>query len=195
LREWYSYYNPEFSRTIEAHEKFTELILKRSREELLAEIRVKPEDAMGGIVGREDLDGMMSLASEVDRLYKLRLAQEQYIENEMKRLCPNVTAVAGSLVGAKLLSHAGSLRRLASMTSSTIQILGAEKALFRHMKFKAKAPKHGVILMHPLVQSAINRGRASRALSDKIAIAAKIDYFKGEYAGDKLRAELEMKLQ
>jgi nucleolar protein 56 len=194
LREWYEYYNPEFSKSIEGHEKFAELILTKTKRELLAEIRLSEADSMGADIPKVDLDAILALAARVNSLYNLRKQLEQYIEDEMKKLSPNMTAVAGGLVGAKLLSHAGSLKRLAMLPACTIQILGAEKALFRHMKFKARAPKHGVILQHPLLQKAQNKGRAARAIADKISIAVKVDYFKGKFIGDRLRNELEKKL-
>jgi len=195
LREWYAYYCPEFSNSIESHEKFAELIISKSRDELILELGIRKEDVMGGEIEPADMDAMLSLARQVHELYIQRSKTESYIETEMQKIAPNITAVVGGLIGAKLLSHAGSLRRLATLTSSTIQVLGAEKALFRHMKFGAKAPKHGVILMHPLLQKARNKGRAARAIADKIAIAAKVDFFKGDFIGDRLSNELEMKLQ
>lgn len=102
--------------------------------------------------------------------------------------------VAGITIAAKLISHAGSLRRLVEMPSSTIQILGAEKALFRHMRNKKRnlPPKHGIIHEHQLIQKSKEEmhGKAARALADKLSIAIKIDYFKGKFIGDKLKKEL-----
>jgi nucleolar protein 56 len=195
LREWYSYYCPEFPKSLDSNVKLAELILTKSRGELLAGLSIREDDSMGGTIDKADMDAVLALAEQVMGLHELRQKEERYIEMEMQRLCPNIHAVAGSLVGARLLSHAGSLHRLATMTSSTIQVLGAEKALFRHLKFRAKAPKHGVIMMHPLLQEAVNKGRAARAIADKIAIAAKVDYFRGDFIGDRLRLELERKLQ
>ncbi|MEM4267777.1 MAG: NOP5/NOP56 family protein [Candidatus Woesearchaeota archaeon] len=195
LREWYEYYNPEFSKSIESHQKFSELIISKNKEELLKEVGIREEESMGADLPQEDVDAIVGLAKEIFSLYRQREQLERYIEKEMKKLCPNLSAVAGEIVGAKLLSHAGSLQRLASMTSTTIQVLGAERALFRHMKFKTKAPKHGIILIHPLLQKAKNKGKAARAISDKISIAVKVDFFKGQFIGDKLRQELEMKIE
>jgi nucleolar protein 56 len=95
----------------------------------------------------------------------------------MSAAAPNIAVLAGPLVGARLLSHAGSLDRLSRMPSSTIQLLGAEKALFLHIKEGAPAPKHGVIFQHPAVHSSPPwlRGRVARALAGKIAIAARGD--------------------
>jgi len=104
---------------------------------------------------------------------------------------PNLAAVAGPLVGARLIGLAGSLERLSRMPSSTIQLLGAERALFLHIREGAPAPKHGVIFQHPAVHSSPPwlRGRVARALAGKIAIAARADAA-GTRADDELGREL-----
>ena len=113
----------------------------------------------------------------------------------MDGLCPNTKAICGAYLGAKLIEHAGSFKRLSEMPASTIQILGAEKALFRHLKTGAKPPRHGLIVNHLLIANAPDsmHGKIARALADKIAIASKVDYFKGNFIGDKLIKELEQK--
>ncbi len=188
LREWYELGNPEFSRQVGHHESFVTLILDKKD--------VRADDSMGAEWKKGDYEPVIRLAEEIASLYRLRGGQETYLEAKMIAHCPNITAVAGSLIGARLLSHAGTLKRLSQMTASRIQLLGAEKALFRHMKTGSKAPKHGFILQHALVQKAIpkERGRAARALADKIAIAAKVDYFRGEFVGDRLKHELDKRL-
>lgn len=195
VREWYELYCPEFSRSIESHEKFIELILKKSRKELMKEIGLEEKETLGGELRKEDLDAIMELAKKVQELYILREYEEKYLEKMMKKHCPNVTALTGYLVGAKLLAHAGTLKRLSEMPASTIQVLGAEKALFRHKRSGAKSPKHGLIFQHPFFSRSKmkNHGKIARILSDKISIAAKVDYFKGEPIGDTLRYELEKK--
>ena len=142
------------------------------------------------------MEAIKGLASSVVILFKEKEEKERYLEVLMKKTCPNLTEVAGYLIGAKLLSIAGTLRHLVMMPASTIQLLGAEKALFKHMVNKnVKPPKHGVIIDHPLLQKALreNKGRVARALGDKISLAVKVDYFKGQFIGDKLRKELEEK--
>ncbi len=188
LREWYELKNPEFSRDVGSHESFVRLIIEGKE--------ARSRDSMGVELDRTDYEPIMRLAREIASLYSLRDKQEAYLEKKMRSHCPNITEVAGSLLGARLLSHAGSLRKLSIMTASKIQLIGAEKALFRHMRTGAKAPKHGIILHHPLLQNAKagQRGKAARALADKIAIAAKVDYFKGEFVGSRLKAELEKKI-
>lgn len=144
---------------------------------------------------QEDLEPIRSLIHQIHDLYQLRKAQLEYISALMDGLCPNVKAVCDVAVGAKLIEHAGSLKRLSEMPSSTVQILGAEKALFRHMKTGAKPPRHGVIVSHVLIAGVPDKmhGRVARALADKISIAAKVDYFRGKFIGDKLRKMLEDK--
>ena len=193
LREWYELYNPEISHQVEDHERFVKLTLTKSKEELLAEAETSAEETMGANLEQEDIDAILQMARGIDSLYELRRNQSDYITKAMKKNYPNITAIAGALIGAKLLSIAGSIRRMAMLPASTIQLLGAEKALFRHMTTGAKPPKFGVIINHPLVTKAKkpDKGRVARSLADKISLGAKIDFFKGEFKGDDLRKELE----
>lgn len=195
LREWYELYNPEFSRAIENHEKFVEDILEKEKDELLKELKIEKEHSIGADLGQDDLEPIKSLIHQIYDLYQLRKSNLDYISNLMDEFCPNMKSVCGTLVGAKLIEHARSLKRLSEMPASTIQILGAEKALFRHMKTGAKPPRHGVIVNHPLISKASDKmhGKIARALANKISIAAKVDYFQGKFLGDKLMEELEKK--
>ena len=188
LREWYELYNPEFSRKTFDHEKFVE--------EIISGKVTKEKDSMGAELTEADLAPIFGLAKEIESLYNLKKSQEGYLDKIMEKNCPNITAVAGAQIGARLIAIAGDLKRLVKFPASTVQLLGAEKALFRHMRTGAKAPKYGVIHEHPLVAKVAkvkvkDKGKAARALADKISIAAKIDYFKGEFIGDKLRKKLE----
>jgi nucleolar protein 56 len=193
LREWYELYLPEFSRSMDSHEKFVDLILKRDKEKLLKEIGLEKEYSMGADLDYKDLKPIMSLAESAKALYQLRDTHEQYLDALMKEYCPNIHAIAGTLITAKLIAHAGGLMELAKMPASTVQLLGAEKALFRHLKTGARPPKYGVIFQHPLISKARreDKGRASRALADKISIASRIDAFEGKFIGDRLKQELE----
>ncbi len=197
LREWYELYNPEFSKSIESHEKFAELIQKRSKNELLKEAGVDPSESMGAEFSESDIAPVIELAAGISALHATKQKQTEYIEKAMQELLPNVTAVAGAMIGGKLLAIAGNLQRLALFPASTIQLLGAEKALFRHIKTGARPPKFGVIINHPVVTRAKpdKKGRSARVLADKISIAAKIDFFKGEFRGDELLKDVEEKLK
>ena len=195
LREWYELHNPETSRAIESHEEFVETILEKGKNELLEELKINEDDSIGADLKQEDLEPIRSLIHQIHDLYQLRKTHLDYISSLMDELCPNVKAVCDVLIGAKLIEHAGSLKRLSEMPASTVQILGAEKALFRHMKTGSKPPRHGVIVNHSLIARAPDRmhGKIARSLADKISIAAKVDYFQGKFIGDKLREELEQK--
>jgi len=195
LREWYELYNPEFSRATESHEKFVEGIIEKGKGELLDDLKINPVDSFGADLKKDSLEPIISLANQISNLYKLRKLQLDYISAVMDGLCPNIKTVCGAFVGAKLIEHAGSLKRLSSMPSSTIQVLGAENALFRHIKTGARPPRHGVIANHPLISRAADKmhGKIARTLADKLSIAAKVDYFRGEFVGDRLKKELEQK--
>jgi len=122
---------------------------------------------------------------------------EKQIENDMKKIAPNTSNVVGPLIGARLLSLAGGIDRLAMLPASTIQVLGAEKALFRFKKEGGKPPKHGVIFQHPLINKAPRsiRGKVARVLAAKIATAAKADFFTKRDISDDLREDLERRLR
>lgn len=183
LREWYELYNPEFSKEAADNKKFAELIVQK---------KDLKKNGMGADLSKDDLKPVTRLAEELHRLYKLKDEETEYVKDVMEKNCPNLSKVAGVLIGAKLIELAGSLEKLAKLPSSTVQLLGAEKALFRHIKTGAKSPKYGVIFAHPFLAKE-KSGKKARALADKISLAAKVDFFKGEYAGDRLLQELEKK--
>lgn len=134
-------------------------------------------------------------ALSVERLHEVRRDIADSIVREMHALAPNISSVAGELLGARLIAGAGGLEPLARMPSSRIQVMGASKALFRHLKYKAKPPKHGLIFQHPLVRGnpARVRGKIARLLAAKIAIAARLDFYSKEIYPD-LMLQLERKI-
>lgn len=134
---------------------------------------------------------IVALAEEVDHLLERRGDLVSTVERLMHDLAPNLTALAGPLLGARLIALAGGLEQLAKMPSSTVQVLGAEDALFAHLRGEAPSPKHGIIFTHVYIRDTHpnDRGSAARALAGKLSIAARIDH----YAGDR-RPELEREL-
>ena len=140
------------------------------------------------------LEGLARLATETATEQE-RLAS--HIETLMGQVAPNVAAVVGSLLGARLLALTGGLARLARMPSSAVQLLGAETALFRHLRTGAKPPKHGAIFQHPLVHQTPprKRGRAARTLAAKVSIAARLDHFGGEFLGDRLKEQVQARVE
>jgi len=200
LREWFGLYFPELNSQINDNEIYAKLVLDKNKEQLSKKYGVK---SVGADLDKADVTQIKVLATEITLLVKLREKQKLYIEKLMAKLCPNTTEVATAQIGAELIAHAGSLENLAEMTSSTIQLLGAEKALFRHLKNKrSSCPKHGIIINHPIVASSRQKdhGKAARHLASAISMAAKVDYFheKGkpnkDY-GKKLMAKVKKQLK
>ena len=122
---------------------------------------------------------------------------EKHISMLMDEAAPNLSAVIGPLLGARLISKTGSLSRLASLPASTIQILGAEKALFRALRKRGKPPKHGIIFQHPYVHTCPRkiRGKVARLLASRIAVAARVDCFSGRFIGEELKKDVENRLK
>jgi nucleolar protein 56 len=128
----------------------------------------------------------------IERLSELRKKIAGAIELEMRDIAPNLCSLAGELLGARLIARAGGLESLARMPASKIQVMGASKALFKHLQYGAKPPKHGLIFQHPLVRGSPldKRGKIARTMAAKLAIAARLDFYsKKEYP--ELLAQLE----
>ncbi len=191
LREWYAWYFPELSKRLGDNEKFVELVVKKSKIELMKELKLK--ESMGPELKKEDVEEMKLLGKEVLGLYKLKKKHEDYLEKVMKKYCPNLLELAGAVIGAKLILLGKGLKHLAMLPASVVQLLGAEKALFRHIKTGAKSPKYGVIINHPVVQKAKkeDKGKAARVLADKLSLCARLDYFKGEFKAKEYKKGLE----
>jgi nucleolar protein 56 len=195
LREWYGLYLPELSQHIASNEKFVELIINQTKDELISKLKV--EETMGAELKERDVLEMLQLAAQINSLSELRKAHEAYLEQIMGEFCPNLMELAGVTIGAKLLELGKGLKNLALLPASTIQLLGAEKALFRHIKTGARSPKYGVLINHPLVQNCRHedKGKVARALADKLSMCARLDYFKGEFKAPGYRKELEKRFE
>ncbi len=179
LRYWHSFHFPELGALVDDREFIALLSDDPGRDAILDR---RPDLDPGMDAGRPlapgENEAMAAMARHIrETRTEGRLLREK-LEEAMHDTAPNLEALAGPLVGARLLSLAGSLERLSRMPSSTIQLLGAEKALFLHIKEGAPAPKHGVIFQHPSVHSSPPwlRGRVARALAGKLAIAARADF-------------------
>jgi nucleolar protein 56 len=134
-----------------------------------------------------------TLAVVNDEIQRL---QDQ-IEIDMKTIAPNTSKIIGPLIGARLIALAGGMQRMAMLPASTVQILGAEKALFRFKKEGGRPPKHGVIFQHPLINRAqkTERGRIARLLANKISTAMKADVFTKRDIADELQQDIDRRLQ
>jgi nucleolar protein 56 len=212
IREWYGIGFPELDRLLEKHETFARLVLELSNKENFtveklveeeiprakAEQIVKTaETSMGADLSDVDLGQIQALCKNILNLYELRQALEKYLDKTMEEVASNTKALVGSLLGARLIALAGGLMNLARRPASTIQVLGAEKALFRSLKTGTRPPKHGVIFQHTYLHDAKRwqRGKIARALAGKVSIAARIDAFGGKYMGDELKADLEKRIR
>merc|ERR1711915_1000178 len=156
--------------------------------------------SMGMDISDIDLINIDRFAKRVVALADYRKQLFGYLEDRMKMCAPNLSSLIGDLVGARLISHAGSLTNLAKYPASTVQILGAEKALFRALKTRGKTPKYGLIFHSSFIgrASAKNKGRISRYLANKCSIASRIDCFSETNTnifGEKLREQVEERLE
>ena len=211
LREWYGVHFPELDRLIEKHETYARLVMKLGyRENFTLEALEKEsvpkekaenvsqvaEKSMGADMAEQDFAEIQALSKNVLELYELRKNMENYVDKTMEEVAPNTRAIAGALLGARLIAIAGSLQNLAMRPASTIQVLGAEKALFRSLKTGARPPKHGLIFQHALLHDAKRwqRGKIARVLAGKLAIAARADAFGGKYVGDSLKADVDRRV-
>jgi nucleolar protein 56 len=212
IREWYGIHFPELDRMIDRHETYARLVLNLGRKENFTIDNLERENlpktkaeqianaawaSMGADLTETDLAQIQALCKNVLDFYALREDLEKYIDTAIEEAAPNIKAVVGALLGARLIALSGGLTNLAKMPASTIQVLGAEKALFRSLKTGARPPKHGIIFQHPLIHDAKKwqRGKIARALAGKLAIAARTDAFGGRYIGDELKADLEKRVE
>ncbi len=212
LREWYSVHFPELNDLVKEHEDYVKIVAELghrsniTKENLVSlgfseskaeKIAEAARSSIGADLSEFDIEAVQTLARITAELYRLRRQLTEYIEQIMKEVAPNITALVGPLLGARLISLAGGLDKLARLPASTIQVLGAEKALFRALRTGGKPPKHGIIFQYPDIHRSPRwqRGKIARALAAKLAIAAKVDAFSGRFIGDKLREDLRKRIE
>ncbi len=212
LREWYGVHFPELDRLVEKHETYARLVLEFGDRENYTSEKLEKEDlpkaktdaiaqmaesSMGADIASKDLSQIKDLAKDILNLYNLRKNMESYMDKTMEEVAPNIRALVGALLGARLIAIAGNLRNLAMRPASTIQVLGAEKALFRSLKTGARPPKHGLIFQAALLHDAKKwqRGKIARALAGKLSIAARADAFGGNFIGERLNADLQRRIE
>jgi nucleolar protein 56 len=209
--EWYGLHFPELTQMVQDNVTLCKVISEvGSREDFTAEklqgrgftdkkveaIISARDRSKGGTISEGDLGRVRALATLAIQLSSMRDGLNGYVESQMKRVAPNVAEVAGATIGARLMAKAGGLDRLAILPASTIQILGAEKALFRSLRTGARPPKHGILFQHQAVHTAPKwqRGKIARTLANKIAIAARVDYYRGS-EDPSIKAALDKRLE
>ncbi len=175
LSEWYGVY------TLKAD---------RSTDETISNIQENVET----LISRTEYDkkALLSFSEFAKNAMLLKSQLENYVESTMDQVAPNLKIVAGPLIGALLIYHAGNLQKLANMPASKLQVLGAQTAMFRHLKKGSKPPKYGILFKHPAVHNApaSKRGKIARMLSGKILIAAKMDYYGNTNIGFDLKDKI-----
>ncbi|XP_051955475.1 nucleolar protein 56 [Xyrauchen texanus] len=217
VREWYGYHFPELIKIVSENSTYCKMArlignrkeLSEERLEAIEEITMDSAKAqaileasrssMGMDISPIDLINIESFSCRVVSLTDYRQELQEYLRSKMGQVAPNLAALIGEVVGARLISHAGSLTNLAKYPASTVQILGAEKALFRALKTKGNTPKYGLIFHSTFIgrAAAKNKGRISRYLANKCSIASRIDCFSElptSVFGDKLRDQVEERL-
>lgn len=192
-KEWYGWHFPELAKTVNDNVVYAKIVLAmKSRfnanetdfsgfmeEEDIDRVRQAALISMGTEIAEEDIDSISRLCTEVVKASQYREQLSAYLSNRMQAIAPNLTTMVGEQIGARLIQKAGSLLTLAKYPSSTVQILGAEKALFRALKQKQKTPKYGILYNAQLVTKApaANKGTMSRVLAAKTSLSARIDSF------------------
>lgn len=214
LREWFGLHFPELTDSLISNNSlFTRLVhgLRtrarftadnlstdfQLRDRLLDSIEDRAEKSMGAELNEMDAQVIHVFAGQIVALEDLKDQIEKYLEKTVQAIAPNMTTLVGPLVTARLLALGGGLKKLAMMPASRLQLLGAERALFRSLKTDATSPKHGVIFQWPQIRGAKpwHRGKISRVLSGKLAIAARVDYFKGDFVGWDLKREVNTRIE
>ncbi|KAK9777801.1 putative Nucleolar protein 58 [Seiridium cardinale] len=191
VKEWYGWHFPELDRIVNDNLAYARIIMAMGTrdnasatdlteilpEDIETRVKTAAEVSMGTEIGEFDLENIKLLAEQVISFTEYRQQLSQYLSSRMKALAPNFTELVGELVGSRLIAHSGSLMKLAKSPASTIQILGAEKALFRALKTKHDTPKYGIIYHASLVGQATgkNKGKLARQLSAKAALAIRVD--------------------
>lgn len=218
VREWYSWHFPELVKIINdnyiyarvakfvkdkstlSEDALSELTDLTGDEDKAKDIIEAAKASMGQDISPIDLINIEQFAQRVIELSEYRKQLHSYLVSKMQDIAPNLATLIGEMVGARLISHAGSLTNLAKCPASTLQILGAEKALFRALKTRGNTPKYGLIFHSSFIgrASARNKGRISRYLANKCSIASRIDCFSEvntNIFGEKLREQVEERLE
>lgn len=196
LVSWFQLHAPEVVERTGGHLELARLIVDHGTGDEISDAMGWPK-GIGSPLGDAEQDAIQGLARAIVEQHSSREPLESFIEDVAMEIAPNITELTTPSIAARLIHHAGGLRELAKQPASTIQMLGAETAVFNHLVEGAPPPKHGVIYQHPMIYKAHpnDRGSISRAMAAKIAIAARADAFTGNHIAGELKAELEARAE
>ncbi len=193
LREWYGLHYPELD--VKDHEKFASLIVEHGSRENFRDF----DSSMGMELRDEDVKVLQMYAKQFVELIDLRDKMDKYLESMVKEEMVNIEALLGSTLAARMLALAGSLERMAKMPSSSIQLLGAEKSLFKFLKGKEKTrpPRFGILYLHPDISTNKRelQGKIARLLSSKLTIASRTDFYTKKDVSKELLEDYKRKLE
>lgn len=183
LREWYGLHYPELKQ-----KDIAEMVARYGRRENFPNF----QESTGIDLAEKDEEILKEYAKAVSVVIEQRKSLERYVKSAMREIAPNFSSLLEPLLAARLLALAGSLEKLSKMSASTVQLLGAEKALFRHLRGKGRAPKFGIIYLSDYIQNSSEekRGKVARILASKLMLAARIDFYSGR-EDQKLKRYLE----
>ena len=213
--EWYASHFPELHKIIRDNEAYLKIVKELGEREKITEkaltkilgendkgkeVEEKAKKSMGSTIPKQALEEIKLLSTNALNLRDERKQIQEFITNGMEKIAPNFSNVAGPIMAGRLMAAASGLKQLAMMPASTIQLLGAEKALFRHLKNKkSKGPKYGILYGHPLVKMVPgkHKGKVARSLAAKLVLAVRTDYFgtKKEDISKEIIQELEKRVK
>jgi len=192
LHTWYSVHYPELEDHLSGKE-YISAVAELGNRDAVQDRYDYPRQSIGTPLAEGEEERIMQFASTLLSMKNEMELMGRFIDRTMPLEFPNLTALLGPRLACTLLSAAGGIDRLSSFPAGTVQLIGAEKALFRHLKGGRRPPKHGLIFKHPLVHGAPKkeRGRRARTLAGKITIAARLDRYGGKFKGEEMRRALE----
>jgi nucleolar protein 56 len=198
LREWYGLHFPEMSRAVGSNEMFAGIVANHGNRDMIDDKKLKElaDKSSGMSLSNDDVKELQEFSKTMVGFFEEKKRLTKYLEGLAKETVPNLSAVAGSLMAARLLTLAGGLDKISRLPSSTLQLLGAEKALFRHLRGEGKAPKYGILFGHVHVQKAHKemKGKVARAIAAKLTLAARMDRYSDKDKGEEMRKELEAQI-
>lgn len=197
FRDWYSLHFPELVDEIADDEHLMKILERGLERGELDSFEGLAQDSTGSELGEEDLEILREVFEDLKSRQEKADKLEEYVREVVEEEMPNLGTLLGPLLAARLVSLAGGLEDLAKKPSSTIQVLGAEKALFRYLHGEGTPPKHGVLFQHSFVNTLPEdkRGKMARFLANKSAMAARLDFYSDKQKGGDLREECQEKFQ
>lgn len=197
FKDWYSLHFPEFIDEIDDIEHITKILSSNVERDKLESFDDLASSSKGADITQKEKDILQKIVDDLKSDIDTRSNLEDYIENLVKQEIPNLDKTLGTFLAARMIALAGGLEDMAKKPASTIQMLGAEKALFRHLRGKGKSPKHGILFEHEYVNQLpeSQRGKMARFIANKTVMAARLDSYGDKDKGEKFRDECRQKYE